>query len=124
MQMKLFAIVACCMLLLAAGPQEKKEDSVYLLRHNNAVFEDAAVDVGGSAYLGCTFRRCTIAFTNAPWHFDTCKFESCILRIDYTIHDAESLARIEAMISLLRNGLPDAPKSSGKPNATPAKEGK
>jgi hypothetical protein len=59
-----------------------------LLAHREVVFEDATVYVTGHAYLGCTFRRCTLVYNGGAGNFERCRFEGCVWHVNMVVHDA------------------------------------
>ncbi len=59
-----------------------------LLSHNEAIFEDQTVYLTGHAYIGCTFRRCTLVMRSAgDVILNSCHFEACVWHLDLLISD-------------------------------------
>jgi hypothetical protein len=85
-----------------------------LLKHENTVFEDQTIYATGSAYVGCTFRRCAIVVVNtANMVFDNCGFEACIWHVNAVIHDHESCAAMEKLLGFVRQSVPTVRGKSG-----------
>lgn len=87
-----------------------------LLRHDNVVFQDQAVYTSGNAYVGCTFRRCTmvaVGLGNAV--FDHCNFEACTWHINVIVHDAQSCEALQQLLNVARRCVPTVPEAGLPP---------
>ncbi len=59
-----------------------------LLSHHEAIFEDQTVYLTGHAYIGCTFRRCTLVLkSTGDVILNSCHFEACVWHLDLVISD-------------------------------------
>lgn len=77
-----------------------------LLLHTNAVFEDETLYLSGNAYTGCTFRRCMFIVGDIPFSMSGCGFDTCVWRLEMTVHDLHSLAKVDDLIPIMRPTLP------------------
>jgi hypothetical protein len=78
-----------------------------LLAHRDVVFEHETVYLAGNAYIGCTFRCCTMIAREGPTHLDRCIFDSCVWHLDLIVHDAHAWEEfVQAVGPMIGRALP------------------
>lgn len=58
-----------------------------VLTHEDTVFEDQVVYLGGHAYFDCTFRRCTMVLCGFDGVMTGCEIIACVWHLDFSVSD-------------------------------------
>jgi hypothetical protein len=85
-----------------------------ILRHDNVTFEDQTIYLTGSAYIGCTFRRCTLVLMGfPPPMLDNCTIDSCVFHLNLVISDVDQANELRKVLEKLM--IPSLPRTEGRP---------
>ena len=86
-----------------------------LVLHQDKVFEDQTVYLTGSAYVGCTFRRCALVLKGVAAQIERCTCESCIWHLDFVAHDSDKWNQFVSQTApFIAKSLPKASDASAK----------
>ena len=59
--------------------------NVSLIKHENETFTSQTIDLGGHAFINCTFEKCTAIYSNLPTIINGCSFNNCNWKINYDL---------------------------------------
>jgi len=57
------------------------------LIHEGRTFEDQTIYITGNAYIGCTFKRCTLVYAGLPYRIVDSQAIACNLQLSWLVHD-------------------------------------
>jgi len=89
--------------------KKREELMPVLVHHRHVTYKDATVYLSGNSFEGCEFLRCTFVLDDMPTRLVHCSFDSCVFRIERTVHDAESLHSLRDFLSSIETYLPQVP---------------
>lgn len=79
---------------------------ITLTKHENETFTSQTVMLGGHAYFNCTFKSCTLIYTNTATILNNCRLEMCHWRIEYDVlaGNESTLAALKNLLEMLDKG--------------------
>jgi hypothetical protein len=86
-----------------------------LTKHENETFENQTVYISGQAFIGCTFRACTLVLRETLYHVENCSFDRCNWHVDWELMwgAPESLREIKGLIKMIEDAQPNQPTQAG-----------
>ena len=68
------------------APAQGQGAQLQLTRHEKRTFVAQTVQLGGNAFVDCTFDGCTLVLTNTPFVFSgQCRLQRCNWRIEFDV---------------------------------------
>lgn len=85
-----------------------------LTKHEGVSFENQTVYISGQAFIGCTFRGCTLVLRETIYHLEKCTFERCNWHVDWVLlwGAPESIREIKSLVAMIEQAQAQLPPES------------